>query len=117
LPTKRKRTEIDYSDPYQLIDCPHFTGYAERLRQLGAFDGLDYEDARQVAGVIITDQMCVGGHGWVDGPRAPRDIRVALQQRAANIGAGCDAGTTAAPRRTRSGKPPPRSTSSAPSRA
>jgi hypothetical protein len=33
-------TEIDWSDPYTLIDSPLFPGYAEHLRQLGAFDGL-----------------------------------------------------------------------------
>jgi hypothetical protein len=84
-----KRTEIDYSDPYQVLDCPHFPGYAEQLRQLGVFDGLDDEDANQAVGVIITDQM---GWGLICGssPQEPRDIRVALQQHAANIGAGCD---------------------------
>jgi hypothetical protein len=90
LPTKRKRDEIDYSDPYNLIDSPHFPGYAQRLRQLDALAGLDDEDARQVAGVIITDSMRIGPHGWADGPAEPRDVRFALQQRAANVGAGCD---------------------------
>jgi hypothetical protein len=86
LTAKRKRTEIDFSDPYQLLDTPHFPGYAETLRQLGALDGLDDEDARQVVGVIMTDQM----QDWAVGPREPRDIRVALQQRAANVGCGSD---------------------------
>ncbi len=85
MPTKRRTP-----DAYQLLDTPHFPGYAQRLRQLGAFDGLDDEDARQVVGVIMTDQMRVGWHGWTDGPREPRDVRLALQQRAANVGAGCD---------------------------
>jgi hypothetical protein len=77
-------------DPYDRIDCPHFPGYAEHLRQLGALDNLTNEDAAQVAAVIITDQTRFGLHGWCDGFREPRDVRTALQQRAANVGAGCD---------------------------
>jgi hypothetical protein len=91
LPTKRKRTEIDYSDPYQLLDSPRFPGYAERLRRLGALDDLDYEDARQVASLVMCDQMGGGLLWWAGGPRDPRDVRFALQQRAPNVGAGCDA--------------------------
>ena len=86
MPTKRRTPD----DAYQLLDTPHFPGYAQRLRQLGAFKDLDDEDAQQVAGVIITDQTHVGWHGWADGHRDPRDVRLALQQRAANVGAGCD---------------------------
>jgi hypothetical protein len=38
----------------------------------------------------LTWAQRVGWHGWTDGPRAPRDVRLALQQRAADVGAGCD---------------------------
>jgi hypothetical protein len=92
LPTKRKRDEIDFSDPYVLIDTPHFPGLAETLRQLDAFNGLNSEDARQVAAVIVTDMgRPFGWAGWRTGRlQDPRDMQVALQQHAANIGAGCD---------------------------
>jgi hypothetical protein len=40
--------------------------------------------------VIMTDQIGGGLLQWRGGARDPRDIRVALQQRAANVGAGCD---------------------------
>jgi hypothetical protein len=85
-----KRTENHAKDPYQLIESPHLPGYAARLRQLCAFDNLDYQDAQHVAAVIITDQTRIGPHGWADGIRGPRDVRLALQPRAANIGTGCD---------------------------
>ena len=96
MPTKRKRTEVDFSDPYRLLDSPLFPGYAEHLRQLGAFDGLDDDDARQVVGVIMCNQMDIRWRyglmrTWMGGgPQDPRDARVALQQHAANIGTGCD---------------------------
>jgi hypothetical protein len=77
-------------DPYQLIETRLFPGYADRLRQLGALDDLNSEDAQQVTAVIICDQMRVGPHGWTEGPSDPREVRAALQQRAANVGTGCD---------------------------
>jgi hypothetical protein len=73
-----------------LIDTRLFPGYADRLRQLGALDDLNSEDAQQVAAVIICDQMRVGPHGWTEGPRDPREVQAALQQRAANVATGCD---------------------------
>jgi hypothetical protein len=39
----------------------------------------------------MCDQMGGGLLWWAGGPRDPRDVRFALQQRAANVGAGCDA--------------------------
>jgi hypothetical protein len=60
------------------LDSPLFPGFAARLRKLGALDQLDEHDAHKVAGIIICDLVTVGPHGWT-----------ALQQRAANVGAGC----------------------------
>ena len=77
---------------YELVDSPHFPGYAERLKHLGALDGLDDEDASQVVGVIMSAGIRPFGWAdwWTGRLQEPRDMRVALQQHAANVGAGCD---------------------------
>jgi hypothetical protein len=82
------------TDPYELLDSPwsrrHFPGYADQLRQLGVFDGLDDHDAMQVAGMIMCDQERPHWCGWGFDPRDPREVWPSLQQRAANVGTGCD---------------------------
>jgi hypothetical protein len=81
-PTVTKRGEIDWSDPYQPLVSPMAPDLADRLRQLRVLDGLDNEDASSVVGAIINAVMDCG--------LADRSAATAMQQKAANVGAGCD---------------------------
>jgi hypothetical protein len=70
------------TDRYQPLVSPSAPGLADRLRQLHVLDGLDNEDASGVVGAIISAVMDCG--------LADRSAANALQQKAANVGAGCD---------------------------
>jgi hypothetical protein len=69
-------------DAYEPLESPHAPGLADRLRKLGVLDSLDNEDASGVIGAIINAVMDCG--------LADRSAATAMQQKAANVGAGCD---------------------------
>jgi hypothetical protein len=69
-------------DRYEPLESPHAPHLADQLRKLGVLDGLDNDDASGVVGAIINAVMSCG---LTDSSAAN-----ALQQRAANVGAGCD---------------------------
>ena len=77
MTTKRVPT-----DAYEPLESPTAPGLADQLRKLGVLDDLDNEDASGVVGAIINAVMSCG---LTDSSAAN-----ALQQRAANVGAGCD---------------------------
>jgi len=70
------------TDPYEPLESPHAPDLANRLRKLGVLDDLDNDDASGVVGAIINAVMDCG--------LADRSAATAMQQRAANVGAGCD---------------------------
>jgi hypothetical protein len=77
MTTKRVPT-----DAYEPLESPHAPGLADHLRKLGVLDDLDNEDASGVVGAIINAVMDCG--------LADRSAATAMQQKAANVGAGCD---------------------------
>ncbi len=81
-----------YDDLFDVLASPQAPdGYADTLRQLGVLDGLGYNDARQVAGFLITVLTPLGPHGWpAPGQVDPRAAANALYQKAANVAASAD---------------------------